>query len=281
MKFILWLSCGLLLGPSAFNLSQPPGMGVVAQIAGALFLFFAGWEIRFINWRQDRRFYAWTFLGSFGVPFLAGYFFFEKSVFIAVALAISALPVAVQILREKGLYNTPLGHRAITLASVCDVCAWVIMAFLLPQENVGAWIVSHGLIFAFFVGVLAGFIRPLPESPLLSFLQKWIFVPVFFITLGWGIDILGLFSFEVFLKLFIASVIAKSLGTYAFSRLSGESARFSFDISILLNARGAMEILAAHYAYRAQWIEGDVFAGLVMIGVVTSLMAVPLLRPHL
>ncbi len=50
------------------------------------------------------------------------------------------------------------------------------------------------------------------------------------------------------------------------------------NLSALLNARGAMEVLAASYAFRGGLIQGDVFTGLVLIGVVTALMAVPLVK---
>ena len=82
----------------------------------------------------------------------------------------------------------------------------------------------------------------------------------------------------MFVKLFIVAVAAKSIGSYVFSRMGGESHKESWNLAVILNARGAMEVLAAHYAYSAGIIDGPLFAGLVMLGILTSVMAVPAMK---
>lgn len=278
MKFVGWLTLGLLLGPSLWNVPQPSWYGQLAQIAGGIFLFFAGWEMRFLDLRKDAKFYFLVFLGTFLVPFLAGYFLFSQNLFLAVALGISALPVAIQILKEKGLYDSVLARRTITLASLCDIIAWVILAFLLPEKDMASWIFSHWVVFAFFAGLVVGRFKKLPMTKGSLFFQMWILAPLFFIGLGWKIDIIKYFSFSMFISLFSVALVTKSIGTYVAARCAGESHKSSLDFAILLNARGAMEILAAHYAFNAGLINGEVFAALVMVGIITSLMAVPLVK---
>lgn len=96
--------------------------------------------------------------------------------------------------------------------------------------------------------------------------------------LGWKVDLASLFDLETFAKVFFVAVIAKSLGTYAFSRWASGSHKESWNLAALLNARGAMEILAAHFAFEAGLIDGALFSALILLGVVTAAMAVPLVK---
>ncbi len=278
MKFIAWIVLGLLLGPSLANVVQPSWYSTVSQLAGGIFLFLAGWEMRFLNLRQEARFYALVFVGSFIIPCLIGYFLLGQKIFLGLAMGISALPVAIQLLKEKGLYNTLLAKRTITLASLCDICPWIFLIFLLPAQDVKSWITSHWIVLAFFVGLGVGRINGFSSSPWLLKTQMWILAPLFFVGLGWKVDILKLFSFPVFLTLLLVAIISKTAGTYVFARWAGESKQSAKDLAVLLNARGAMEVLAAHFAYRGGLIDGASFAGLVMVGIVTSLMAVPFIK---
>ncbi|KHD87112.1 MAG: hypothetical protein OM95_16150 [Bdellovibrio sp. ArHS] len=278
MKLLLWIVFGLILGPGLTDISLPSWLADLSQLAGAIFLFFAGWELQFIDLRKEARFYGLVFLGSFVIPFAAGYFFFEGNLFISVALGISALPVAIQILKEKNIYNTVLARRTVTLASLCDIVAWMFLAFLLPEKDILSWLLSHWVVLAFFVGLLWGRWRPPPRHWMLPIIQMWICAPIFFIVLGWKINILHLFSWKTFGWIFGVAVLSKVLGTYVFARIAGQKHAEAFNLSFLLNARGAMEILAASYAYNAQLISGDVFAALVLLGLVTALMAIPTVK---
>ncbi|KYG68190.1 hypothetical protein AZI87_02740 [Bdellovibrio bacteriovorus] len=282
MKLLLWIVIGICLGPGVLNLTLPTGFNTAAQFFGALFLFLAGWELQFFHLFKEARFYSITFIGTFLVPFLTGYLLFEKSFFVATAFAISALPVAIQLLKEKKLYNTLLARRVITLASLCDVLAWIILAFLLPKKDVTGWLLSHWVVLSFFLGIFFGRLKSFPPKKSLAFLQMGICAPVFFIVLGWSLNFFALFEFKTFLLIFAAAVTSKYLGSYVAARCAGASHAEAFNLSSLLNARGAMEILAASYAYKAQIISAEVFAALVLLGIATALLAIPTVKsaPH-
>jgi Kef-type K+ transport system membrane component KefB len=266
-----------MLGPSFFAI-QPPGFyGMLAQVAGGLFLFLAGWEMTFLNVIPDRKFYLSLIVGSFIIPCVAGWFAFHN-LFLAAAIGISALPVAIQILKEKSMYATPFGRRAITIASICDLGAWIGLAWMLPSESLSSWVIGHWPVLAFFVGLLLGRVYPWAENRGLLRFQAWVLAPIFFVGLGWKIDLLRLFDAAVFFQVLVVAIISKSVGTYVFSRLAGENHRSAWNFAGILNARGAMEILAANYAFQAGIISGGFFSALVLLGIVTSLMAVPLVR---
>lgn len=278
MRFALWLVIGLALGPSFLNATAPTWYGVATQVSGALFLFLAGWELRFLDLKKDAKFYVLCFIGAFIVPVICGYVLLGQHAFLALAMGISALPVAVQILKEKNLYHTVLARQAITVASICDIAAWLLLAAILPKEDVESWIVSHWMIFTFFIGLVLGRFYEPKITKKIEILHMWILAPVFFIGLGWKVDLLGLFQWKVFLLILVVAVLSKFIGTYLFARLSGQEVKHSKNLAVLLNARGAMEVLAAHFAYNAGLIDGAGFAALVCLGLVTSLMAFPLIK---
>ncbi len=276
MQLIGLLLLGLFLGPSVLKLEIPEWLATASNVSGGAFLFFAGWEIRFLDLRREARFFAICFCGAFGVPFLAGYLFFDGNLFISAAVGISALPVAIQILKEKKRYDSDLGRKTITLSGLCDLAAWLLMFFVFPSDSAGHWLRSHWFVFMFFIGLAIGQFRAMPHVAIR--LQKWILAPLFFIGLGWRIPMFELFDLSVFLKIAVIAIVAKLVGVYAASRMQRKPHLFSLELAVLLNARGAMEIVAAHTAYSVGVIDGGLFTGLVALGVLTSVMAVPFVR---
>lgn len=278
MRFILWLTIGLLLGPSFLGFEKTPFLQTVSQSAGGLFLFLAGFELRFSHLKEDKVFYRLGFIGSFIIPVVVGYFAFEKNLFMAFAMGISALPVAIQILKEKGLYKTLLSERALTLASLCDLLPWLALIFILPAKDISSWLIGHWVVLCFFFGIVAGRFAPKEFPSWFQQIQTWILSPIFFIGLGWGVDLLAHFEMAVFLKVLTFAVLTKFIGSYLLFRISGQRHFFSWNLAWLLNARGAMEIIAAQFAYEAKLISSAQFSALVLLGIVTSLMAIPLVR---
>lgn len=259
---------------------------MLSFVAGGLFMFFAGLELRFLSLQADAKFLSVGFLGAFCVPFFIGYVAFNQNVFLALALSISAIPVAIQILKEKNRFDTSFGRRSITIASLCDIAAWLAMAFLFPSKDLLSWILKHWVVAAFFVGL---FVIQLLGSrpgaapvigsfhhPVIQQIQTWVLAPLLFIGLGWQVDLSTSFSVGLTLKVLIVAIAAKGLGTFIAMRVMRVKVREAFEYSALLNARGAMEIFAASLAFRAGLISESLMAALVILGIVTSLIAVPL-----
>lgn len=149
---------GLLLGPSCFGallpqaaafLFQGPAaapIGVLSQIGLILLMFQIGSEFHFGQLAQPGRrkavaaiaaaslavpLGAGLLLGLYSAPFLAaGTDRLVYSLFFAVAMAITAVPVLGRILREFGLTRTPLGVIAISAAAVNDVVGWVLLGLV-------------------------------------------------------------------------------------------------------------------------------------------------------
>lgn len=81
----------------------------------------------------------------------------------------------------------------------------------------------------------------------------------------------------------VASILGKGFACWAAARATGLSQRESLGIGALMNARGLMELIIINIGLQRGVITGELFAILVIMAVVTTLMASPifdLLRLH-
>jgi Kef-type K+ transport system membrane component KefB/nucleotide-binding universal stress UspA family protein len=106
--------------------------------------------------------------------------------------------------------------------------------------------------------------------------------PLFFALAGLRVDLLAAFQGEVAvvtLCIFIGAVFCKVVGGYAGARyLAKLSPSESIFIGIGLNARGSMAVIVATIGLNAGVISSDLFSGIVIMAITTSLMAPPFLR---
>ncbi len=149
---------GLLLGPSCFGallpqaasfLFQGPAaapIDVLSQIGLILLMFQIGSEFHFGQLAQpgQRKAVAAIAAASLAVPLGAGLLLglssapflaagadrLVYSLFFAVAMAITAVPVMGRILREFGMTRTPVGVIAISAAAVNDLVGWVLLGLV-------------------------------------------------------------------------------------------------------------------------------------------------------
>ena len=147
---------GLLLGPSflatafpkasatIFNPASAPPMLVLSQIGLILLMFQIGSEFEFarLSDARNRRATLFVTLASILTPLAAGLVLgfmsasklapgidsLTYSLFVAVALAITAVPILGRILREYALTRTDVGVIAISAAAANDLLGWVLLA---------------------------------------------------------------------------------------------------------------------------------------------------------
>jgi Kef-type K+ transport system membrane component KefB len=147
---------GLMLGPSLFGhffpglsaeifgTSASPPIAILSQIGLILLMFQIGVDFEFghLKAARNRRATATVAIASICVPFALGVMIGEASapilapgidpltysLFLGVALAITAVPILGRILREYGLNQTEIGVVAISAAAINDVVGWVLLA---------------------------------------------------------------------------------------------------------------------------------------------------------
>jgi Kef-type K+ transport system membrane component KefB len=95
---------------------------VVISHASIIFPFFLGTCLSYFIY-QD--------LAPQGVKFLA------FTLFMGIAMSITAFPVLARILKERGLTRTPLGVLTITCAAADDVTAWCLLAAVIAIVKAG------------------------------------------------------------------------------------------------------------------------------------------------
>ncbi len=273
MKLIFWLCLGILLGPTFFDLHFPWPLAPLTTALTAVFLLLSGIEIGGYPFFTKSKEFVFLFAGAFAFPFVVGLIFYPESPFIAIALSISALPVAIQILKEKNLYRTALGRQVLQIACACDIAAWIIFSFILPADHAQSWLFGHWPLLTFFLGLLIGKGKNFSQNFWLLQLQNKIVIPLFFIGLGLGVNFRSHFSPFLTLKIFALATITKGVGAYLAARKIGLSSTDAQTLAFLLNARGAMEIFAARYALEVGLISPTLFSALLITAVTTSLLA--------
>ncbi len=182
---------GLLLGPSffghffpgqsaaLFGASASPAIVVISQLGLILLMFQIGMDFEFSHLQAKRNRNGVLVIATLSVsvplglgilagrisaPVLApGLNAVTYSLFVGVALAITAVPILGRILREFGLNRTELGVVAISAAAINDVTGWVLLAgvsaYATARLSLGGigWQIG-GL--ALFVAALWGALRP-------------------------------------------------------------------------------------------------------------------------
>ncbi|MBK6670993.1 MAG: cation:proton antiporter [Actinobacteria bacterium] len=260
------------------------------------------------------------------------------SLFVGVAMAITAFPVLARILQEVGLAGTPLGSLALTCAAVDDVTAWCALAVIAGVSGASGstgWSGAAGMLAATvgFAGVMFLVVRPLARRMRPSIVvmvviavaaaavTEWIglhsifggflagvalggrperreperregvasvepvvtnvLLPAFFVVVGSSVAISELDRPERWLVLavvLLVAVVGKLGGTAAAALALGEERRAAWTLGVLLNTRGLTEIVMLSVGLDLGIIDETVFTIMVVMALVTTFAAGPLLR---
>lgn len=183
------ITAGILLGPSLFGWLWPGASGFIfpkeslgtlqlfSQIGVCIFMFVVGLELDLSHLKQKARVALVISNTGIIVPFLLGvaaaiwlYPTFGESgtsftafaLFMGIAMSITAFPVLVRILKDRGMAKTPLGSLAIACAAAGDATAWAVLALVIAiarATGLPAAFVNLGLV-VLFVAVMLLLVRP-------------------------------------------------------------------------------------------------------------------------
>lgn len=168
------LLAGILLGPTILGTICPKlyhflyGIEYVSRALDNLFgisvimlLFVAGMEVRLALLFRYKKAAIYTSIMGMLFPFVAGFitawhfpYIFSHitslnfSLFIGVALSVSALPVIARILIEVGIIKTDIGSIILTSAMLTDIIGWLIFSFILKIHHKQA-ITFNSILFLF------------------------------------------------------------------------------------------------------------------------------------
>ncbi len=138
----------------------------------------------------------------------------------------------------------------------------------------------HAIFGAFIVGIAFGDSVHLTEKTreIVNQFVTNIFAPLFFVSIGFKVNFIANFDFQVTALVLIIAVICKLLGAGLGALWGGLTKKESLAVGFGMNARGAMEIILALLALQAGLINQKLFVAIVIMAVVTSVMAGPALQ---
>lgn len=147
---------GIMLGPSLLGLISPAGMQtlfptstqpflyLLSQIGLIFYMFLVGLELNPKFLKNKLKIAIFISNVSIFLPFIMGVIlsffllyqlnqqsgvsFLAFTLFVGVAMSITAFPVLARILTDNNLAKTPLGTLALTCASIDDISAWCLLA---------------------------------------------------------------------------------------------------------------------------------------------------------
>lgn len=160
---------GIFLGPSVIGLYFPEfssalfpaaslgNLQFLSQIGLILFMFVIGMELDLKVLKNKANEAVVISHASIVVPFALGivlaYFVYFKfapegveflsfSLFMGIAMSITAFPVLARIVQERGLHKTKLGTIVITCAAADDITAWCLLAAVIAIVKAGSFVSS-------------------------------------------------------------------------------------------------------------------------------------------
>ncbi|WP_051111479.1 cation:proton antiporter [Mycobacterium sp. 141] len=353
---------GIALGPTFFHgavsgalfpAETRPLFSALAAIGVAVFMFIVGLEWNPAVIRGSGATPVTVSIASILLPFGLGvllslhlmprYGTGDKlafALFVGIAMSITAFPVLVRILTDRGMAGTPLGVVAVACAAIDDILAWsllaIVVAITAQGDGASQWRVllaipyllimlyvvrpalrrlaarstSPRLAPTVFVGILAGLLvsaaatewiglhyifgaflfgiamphagtdqlrREVHER--LAPLIKTLLLPVFFLVAGLAVDLsgLGLGGLGSLGLILAVAVGGKFVGAFVAACLNRMPVRQAAALGTLMNTRGLTELIVLNVGLQLGFIGRELYSLMVVMAVVTTAMAGPLL----
>lgn len=179
--------------------------------------------------------------------------------------------LADRVLRTINAFRSP---EAVLSLVVMSALLWGAMAQALGIEAV---------LGAFIVGIIFGDLHRFPEGVArnLEGISLGVFSPIFFAVAGLKVDVRRLMNLDMILVAGIVVAVAalgKIVGAYIGGRLVRAGHWNSLAFGAALNARGAVELIIASIGLSYGILSRDMYSVIVVMAILTSLMAPPMLR---
>ena len=171
---------GIVLGPSLFGLYFPDlkeslfpfdslgNLQLLSQVGLILFMFVIGMELDLKVLKNKANDAVVISHASIVIPFALGvglsYYIYHQfappgveflsfSLFMGIAMSITAFPVLARIVQERGIHKTRLGTIVITCAAADDITAWCLLAAVIAIVKAGSFISS-----LYVIGLAIGYV---------------------------------------------------------------------------------------------------------------------------
>ena len=103
------------------------------------------------------------------------------------------------------------------------------------------------------------------------------FTPLFFVSIGFKANFIGNFNISVTILLIVIACLTKIFGASLGGFIGGLTKVESLLVGVGMNTRGAMEIMLSSLALNSGIISSELFVGLIIMALVTSVISLPAL----
>jgi Kef-type K+ transport system membrane component KefB len=196
--------------------------------------------------------------------------------------AVVALALLTVVARRTGVMARSGIRREPGIGTSCLVAAGFITLGAVITDGIGL----DSTLGAFLCGAVVGSGRIVPVAQLrpLRTVVLGVLAPLFLAINGLAADLTALRDPQLAVAAVAAVVLAvlsKTVGAYGGSRLAGLEHDAAMAVSSALNARGTVQLVVAATGVQLGLITRDGFSILVLVALVTSAMAGPLIRRYL
>ena len=174
-----------------------------------------------------------------------------------------------------------------TISRATAGCGSTVVPYVVILLFVSAAITSNLGVFA----IIGGFVIGVALHDDRRFVEEWkrrvspivwvFFLPIFFAYTGLRTDIGAIRGWSGLLTLVLVLAVAfvsKLGGAYAIARLVGEPHRSALTIGVCMNTRGLMELIVLNIGKDLGLLPTDAFSMLVIMALVSTFIATPLIR---
>ena len=222
---------------------------------------------------------GWTLLAIVSGLFLSGRF--------DILIVARTVGIALLFLLVSFVAGRPLVRRIVTWTDKVSPHPSSQLAVLIFLGLAGSLIThSMGLeatLGAFVVGILVGTLPSIRKetSHSLDLIVTSFLAPIYFGLAGLRFDLWGLLHWDTFLialAVIAIACIGKIMGVYFGAWAGGVSHWERLALAFGMNARGAVEIIVATLGYSMDLLNLQMYSIIVLMAIVTSLMAGPLMK---
>ncbi|AWH36492.1 sodium:proton symporter [Stenotrophomonas sp. ZAC14D1_NAIMI4_6] len=183
------MAAGLMMGPlvlgsllpqlhgALFPAASLGPLGMLSQLGVLMFLLVAGAELDLGALRGRRKFAFTVSHAGIALPFVLGVGlaiwlypehgpqgvgFTAFALFVGISMSITAFPVLLRILADRGITQTPLGQTSIACAALGDATAWCMLALIVAAAQATGWLsASINLVcVVLFIALMLGAVKP-------------------------------------------------------------------------------------------------------------------------
>ncbi|MBN2330225.1 MAG: cation:proton antiporter [Candidatus Aenigmarchaeota archaeon] len=282
--------CGSSYSRSVF---LEPNLGTIAIIGdlGLLsIMFLAGMEVSWSTMFKETKDAAVVALFASIFPMMLGFLTFMLlgfsvwiSFFVGICMSITAEATKAKVLLEVKKLKTKIGSLMMGVGILDDIMGLGLFVLVGYWFSVGFEVrdamMLSGAIMAFFFGVITHreIGRTEKRIPLLEKILLYLVSPFFYVSMGISFSAhSAIIEPTLVLIIIVVAFTGKMIGTLLTKPYTKLKLNQLYLLGLGMNSRGAVELALAFIAFRAGFLPVNIYSGLIIMALITTLLFPPL-----